>query len=98
MKFVQTVEFKTGQFDAILELDRRWREATQGKRTASASTIARDRDQPDTYILIIEFPSFEAAMKNNDLPETQEISQGMMKLTEGQPVFRNFDVVEQREL
>jgi hypothetical protein len=42
---------------------------------------------------IIEFPSYEAAMKNSELPETQEISAKMGTLTDGEPTFRNLEVV-----
>ncbi|HEY5077303.1 MAG TPA: hypothetical protein VIJ48_07360 [Acidimicrobiia bacterium] len=50
------------------------------------------------FVQIIEFPSYEAAMRNNDLPETQQIAEQMMKLSDGPAVFRNLDVVEQRQL
>jgi len=98
MKFVQTIEFQTSRIDEILALDSKWREATAGKRTATAMNITRDRDRPNTFVWMIEFPSYEDAMRNNDLPETQQIAEQMMKLSDGPAVFRNLDVVEQRKL
>jgi quinol monooxygenase YgiN len=98
MSFVQIIEFKTSQLDAMLELDKKWRDATEGKRTATVATMTRDRDRPDTYLWLIEFPSYEAAMQNDQLPETQAIAQEMMKVSVGEPVFRNLDVVQQRKL
>ncbi|HEY5170775.1 MAG TPA: hypothetical protein VIK54_03510 [Acidimicrobiia bacterium] len=98
MKFVQTIEFQTSRIDEILALDSKWREATAGKRTATAINITRDRDRPNTFVWMIEFPSYEDAMRNNDLPETQQIAEQMMKLSDGPAVFRNLDVVEQRKL
>jgi hypothetical protein len=98
MKFVQTIEFQTTRIDEVLALDKTWREATEGKRTATAMNITQDRDRPNTYVWMIEFPSYEDAMRNNDLPETQQISEQMMKLADGDAVFRNLDVVEQRLL
>jgi quinol monooxygenase YgiN len=98
MKFVQTIEFQTSRIDEIMALDSQWREATSGKRTATAMNITRDRDRPNTYVWMIEFPSYEDAMRNNDLPETQQIAEQMMKLADGPAVFRNLDVVEQRQL
>ena len=95
MKFVQIVEFKTSNLDRALELDSKWRKATEGKRTATSVTKTLDRDRPETYLWIIEFPSYEEAMRNNELPETQEISREMMKLAEGDPTFRNLDVMEE---
>ncbi len=98
MGFLQIIEFKTTQLDKILELDQRWRDATEGKRTATSTTMTKDRDRPDTYLWIIEFPSYEAAQRNDQLPETQEIAQEMMKASEGEPVFRNLDLIDKREL
>ncbi len=98
MKFVQTIEFQTSRIDEILALDTKWREATAGKRTATAMNITKDRDRPNTYVWMIEFPSYEDAMRNNDLPETQQIAEQMMKLSDGSAAFRNLDVLEQRQL
>ncbi len=98
MKFVQIIEFQTSRIDEVLALDEQWQEATRGKRTATAMNITKDRDRPDTYLWMIEFPSYEEAMRNNDLPETQQISEQMMKLADGLPIFRNLDVLEQRIL
>ena len=98
MKFVQIMEFKTTNLDAALELEARWRTATEGKRTATSVVKTLDRDKPETYIWIIEFPSYEDAMRNSDLPATQEISQELAKISEGSPAFRNLDVMEETAL
>lgn len=98
MKFVQIVEFQTTRLDEVLALDQKWRDATKGKRTATAMTIAKDRDKPDTYLMLIEFPSYDAAQQNNELPETQNIAQEMQQLSSDPAVFRNLDVMEQRDL
>lgn len=98
MKFVQIIEFKTSNLDAMLELDAKWTKATEGKRTATSLVKTLDRDKPETYLWIIEFPSYEEALRNNDLPATQEISQEMMKLADGEPRFRNLDVMEEESL
>ena len=96
MRFVQIMEFQTSRIDEIMALDNEWRDATQGKRTATAMSITKDRDRPDTYVWMIEFPSYADAMRNNELAETQRISEQMMKLTDGPVVFRNLDLMEQR--
>ena len=98
MGFVQIIEFKTTNLDAILKLDQRWRDETEGKRTATAATMTKDRERPDTYVWIIEFPSYEAAMQNDKLPETQQIAQDMMKVSDGEAVFRNLELIEKRDL
>lgn len=98
MKFVQIIEFQTSHIDEMLAVDQQWQASTQGKRTATALSITKDRDRPNTYLWMIEFPSYEAAMRNNELPETQKASEEMMKLTDGPAVFRNLDVVDQSVL
>jgi quinol monooxygenase YgiN len=98
MKFVQIMEFQTSRIDEIMALDQHWRETTEGKRTATAMNITQDRDRPNTYVWMIEFPSYDDAMRNNDLPETHEIAEQLAKLTDGPAVFRNLDVLDQRVL
>jgi hypothetical protein len=43
-------------------------------------------------VLIVEFPSFEQAMANSDLPETSDFAARLIKLCDGPPLFRNLDV------
>jgi hypothetical protein len=98
MKYVQIIEFTTTRIDEVMGLDKKWRESTAGKRTATAMSITRDRDRPNTYLWMVEFPSAEDAARNNDLPETAEIAEQMGKLCDGEPLFRNLDLLEQRAL
>jgi hypothetical protein len=91
---MQIIEFKTSRIDEIQALDKEWEEATEGRRTAAAGTLTQDRDNPGTYLQIVEFPSYEAAMENSGMPETGSFAERMMKLCDGPAVFRNLDVVE----
>jgi hypothetical protein len=94
MKFVQLIEFKTARIDDVNALLDEWRDTTEGRAKATSSIQAADRDQPDTFISIVEFPSFEAAMENSNLPETSELAQRLAALCEGPPTFRNLDVLK----
>lgn len=98
MEFVQIMEFQTSQLDQVKALDQKWQQETEGKRTATSMMITQDRDRPGTYLWIIGFPSYEAAQRNNDLPETQQIAEAMTKATDGPASFRNLDVMEKRDL
>ena len=92
MSFVQLIEFTTSradEFDALLD---EWLERTEGKRTATRGVQARDRDRANTYVQIVEFPSYEEAMTNSKLPETGEIAARLAELCDGPPMFRNLDV------
>jgi hypothetical protein len=95
MKFVQTVEFTTSRMDEMAEVEAEWRAATEGRRTVVRDMKTRDRDKPNTYVLIVEFDSYEDAMKNNDMPETEKIAEGMAKLADGPVIFRNLEVLEE---
>ncbi|HZR15581.1 MAG TPA: hypothetical protein VFC33_20270 [Acidimicrobiia bacterium] len=98
MGFVQIIEFKTSNIDEIRRIGDEFEQATRGKRTATRMTLCEDRDRPGTYVQMVEFPSYEEAMKNSQLPETQEISGKMQSLADGSATFRNLDVIEMREL
>jgi quinol monooxygenase YgiN len=93
MGYVQIIEFKTSRFDEVEALHEKWLAETAGERTTLSEHICRDRDQPDTYVLIVEFPSYEDAMKNNDLPATARIAEGMAALADAPLTFRNLDVI-----
>ena len=69
MKFVQIIEMNTKKIEEIQKLDKEWEAATEGKRTATRALVCKDRDNADRYFVIVEFPSYEDAQKNNDLPE-----------------------------
>lgn len=98
MSFLQIIEFTTsrgGELDALLD---EWLEKTQGKRTATRGVQARDRDRADTYVQIIEFPSYEEAMANSELPETAEVAARLAELCDGPPTFRNLEVARDMQM
>jgi hypothetical protein len=96
MGFVQIFEFKTSNLDGVREIDEQWRKATEGKRTARREVITADRNQPGRYFAIVFFDSYESAMENSSLPETQAAAEKYMALADGQPVFYDLDVIEDR--
>ncbi|NEA57823.1 ester cyclase [Streptomyces sp. SID13666] len=98
MQFTQIIDFKTDQFDDMNQLMDRWVEQTKGKRTASHSVIGKDRADASHYVEIVEFPSYEEAMKNSQLPETERIFQEMVALCDGMPTFTDLDVVRDEQL
>ncbi|MGH3325280.1 MAG: ester cyclase, partial [Streptomyces sp.] len=70
MTFVQLIDCKTSRYDDVNRLLDTWSDATKGKRTATHAVVGRDRSQAGHLVEIIEFPSYEEAMKNSALPET----------------------------
>ncbi|MEV6671243.1 ester cyclase [Streptomyces sp. NPDC051162] len=98
MAFMQIVDCKTRSYDDMSRLMDQWVEATEGKRTATHAVVGRDRSDGDHYVEIIEFPSYEDAMKNSDLPETNRIFEEMVALCEGEPAFTDLEVVRDEQL
>lgn len=98
MKFIQLIEFKTGDIDAFNRTLDEWLAKTSGIRTSSKATQARDRDSDRTYVHIVEFPSYEAAMENSNRPETAEFAGQLAKLCDAPPTFRNLDVLREEDM
>jgi len=92
MAFIQVIELVTTQPERVESLVSEWRAATTGRRTAQRGTFTQDRDRPDHWLQIVEFPSYEDAMANSDLPETASLAQKLGQLCEGPLTFRNLDV------
>ncbi len=92
MKFIQIIEYTTTKPDEVQAVLDEYLAATEGKRAEARGTVAKDRDRPNVYYNIVEFPSYEVAMKNSEAPGTQALAEKMMKLADGPPTFRNLDV------
>ncbi len=98
MKFVQIIEFQTSrieEFDAALN---EWMAKSGGWRAPTRSVRTQDRDRPNTYLQIVEFPSYEKAMENSTRPETAEFASTLARLCDAPPSFRNLDVVREEQL
>jgi len=98
MTFVQLIECKTSRLDEMNRLMDRWVEQTKGKRTATHSVVAKDRADASHIVEIVEFPSYEEAMRNSGLPETDQIFRDMVALCDEQPTFTDLDVVRDEQL
>ena len=92
MSFIQLIEIDADDFAALERLHEDWLAATEGQRTVVREQICRDRDRPNTYVVIVEFPSAEAANVNNDLPATARIAEGMNALATSPLQFRNLEL------
>jgi hypothetical protein len=98
MPFIQIIEYKTGRIDELNAALDAWLEKTKGKRAATRGTQTCDRDAANTYVQIVEFPSYEDAMANSQLPETSEFAAQLASLCDGPPAFRNLDVIREEQM
>lgn len=96
MTFVQIIEFTTADIDSMRAASERWERATEGKRTARRRVIARDHNDPDRYFVLAFFDSYESAMVNSNLPETQAVAEESAKLAKSPPTFYDLDIIDDR--
>lgn len=92
-RYMQLIEVRTDRFEDLEKLHEQWLADTTGRRTSSQEWVCRDRDDEDTYVIIVEFPSADAAQVNNALPATSRIAKGISKLAKEGPTFRNLDLI-----
>ena len=64
------------------------------KRTLRRSIVGRDRNDPDHYLVLAFFDSYESAMENSNLPETTEFGQKQSALLDGPMKFIDLDVID----
>ena len=95
--FLQIIEFTTSDFGALQQLNTEWEKATDGKRSARRQIVTRDRKNPEHYQMLVFFDSYESAMENSKLPETQAFAQRYATFTNG-VTFHDLDVVSDRPL
>lgn len=98
MPFIQIIEYKTSRIDELNAALDGWLAATKGKRAATRGVQTKDRDSTNTYVQIVEFPSYEEAMANSNLPETSEFAAKLASLCDGPPSFRNLEVLREEQM
>ncbi|MFE7517025.1 ester cyclase [Streptomyces sp. NPDC057540] len=98
MTFVQIIDCRTSRVEDLNRLMDRWVEQTQGKRTAMHSIVGKDRSDASHVVEIVEFPSYDVAMRNSQLPETDRIFREMVALCDEMPTFTDLDVVRDEQM
>jgi plasmid stability protein len=90
--FLQLIEFHTGDPERFRALAEEWRDRIGTDATARWAVVAADRDRPGTYVELVAFPDFAAAMRNSEHPVTSDFAKKMQEATDGEAGFRNLDV------
>jgi hypothetical protein len=96
MGFIQIIELRTSKIDELRALEEEWEKASEGKRTLRRSIIARDRNDPNRHLVLAFFDSYDSAMVNSNLPETNEFGQKQAALLDAPMLFTDLDIVEER--
>lgn len=92
--FVQIMEITTSRIDEVRAFSERMDKERGSALLARAVTLAADRDSSNHYFYIVEFDSYDEAMRNSNDPETSRYAQEMGGLLDGPPRFYNLDVVD----
>ncbi|WOX08883.1 hypothetical protein [Streptomyces sp. N50] len=97
-KFVQIVDFETDRFDEMQavaeEADKRMAGRAGGP---THRLVLRDRNNPGHVLVVIEFDSYEDAMRNSQDPETGKMAERMAALCTRPPSFTDCDVLDMTE-
>jgi hypothetical protein len=96
MAFMQIIEFRTSDMERARQVDDDWWRDTEGKRTVRREVVARDRSDPGRYFAVVFFDSYESAMENSSLRETQAAAEQHAEMSDSPPVFHDLDVVYDR--
>jgi hypothetical protein len=96
MSFIQIIDARTKNFDEISALDAEYEKSVAGRSTFRRSIACRDRNDPERYFILVFFDSYEDAMQNSTLPETQALAEKMMGLVEAPPNFYDLDIIEDK--
>jgi hypothetical protein len=91
--FVQIMELKTSRIDEVEAVSKRMQEERGDALLASKATVTADRDRPGYYLVLIEFASYEEAMKNSNDPVTGKYAEELGALLDEPPKFHNLDVL-----
>ncbi len=97
MTFIQIVSFQCRDLAGLREVEDEWLSATEGRRTLRRETVLVDRDDPTRFVTVNEFDSYESAMQNSTLPETDVMAAKVGALLIGEPTYWNLEVVQETD-
>ncbi|MFJ9897926.1 hypothetical protein ACIQPR_31805 [Streptomyces sp. NPDC091280] len=98
MKFVQIVDFETDRFDEMRAVAEEADKSFAGRAGGPTHRLVlRDRSNPGHVLVVVEFDSYEDAMRNSQDPETGEMAARMAALCTRPPMFTDCDVLDMTE-
>jgi hypothetical protein len=90
--FIQLLEYETDDIEAVRKAIEGFRREHPDVMTFTSSRITEDRDRPRTYISVVEFASYDEAMKQSNNPALSEFVQSVGPELMRNRRFRNLDV------
>jgi quinol monooxygenase YgiN len=93
MKFIQTISFTSSKMDEMRKVMDDYSSSGADAPGFIRSTVLKNRDRPNAYLVIAEFESYEQAMENSARPETDAMAKKMGELVDGEVTYGNYDVI-----
>jgi hypothetical protein len=94
MSFIQIQELRLDRADRMAEIDElaaQWRADTAGRRTLLHEQAYADRTDPTHIVVVAEFDSYESAMVNSALPETDAFATRLGAMLAGPASFLDLE-------
>ncbi|MEV1084543.1 hypothetical protein OG828_36855 [Streptomyces sp. NBC_00457] len=99
MKFVQIIGFETERLEEMEQQLQEFAQRNAGKAGGPTHRmLLKDRDNPRRYLAVLEFDSYDDAMRNSEDPETAKLAEQLGALSIGERTYTNCDVLDMREL
>ncbi len=98
-KFVQIIDIETDRMEEMRVLVQETDKRLAGHAGGPARRLVlQDRNQPNRFLVMIEFESHDEAMRNSDDPETSRMAEQLASMCTRPPSFTDCDVREMTEL
>ncbi len=93
MSFTQVMTVRTNDADRLQQMLAGWHDEQYGTAPGyQGARLLSDREQPDRWLVEVDFSSREEAQRNNDRPETESWAQGIRELAEGEPEYHDYEL------
>ena len=95
--FIQLIEGHTDDLDALNDLDKEWETAADDRHTVRRSIITTEHGDRTHFVVLAFFDSYESAMENSRLPETDAMAAKFASLVKDLG-YRDLDVLDDRKM
>lgn len=93
MSFTQMMSVRTQDPDRLKELLAGWHQDQHGTAPGyEGARLLADREQPDRWLIEVDFTSQEDAERNNDRPETADWARRLRDVVEGEPDYHDYEL------
>jgi hypothetical protein len=92
VSYVQLTEFVTHEPEKFKALSDKYLADSAGRNKIKRSMIYHDRAESRRYIALVEFENREDAFENENLPETEDFTEGLAELSEVPLTVRSLEL------